>query len=829
MTLRRVVLPLLLLIGSGLFIYAPALFFGKAFFGEEQMGFYYVISFWVQQSLVHGVPLLWQGAYYGGVSASLDQFVGAWYPLNLSLFSMFGFFFAHHLSICIATTAGLLLSYRFGKVQGWTDASSLTLALSYLSATTFAWLQIGTIAAHSFALLPALLLALWYSSRSNAWRPFATATALGGLALGIGFLAGFMQIVFYDFCIAGAYALFLDWEKFKGGLTWFRSLSTSISYVGMTLIGFLVGVWQFYPSAYLIDLTIRTNTYAIQNAYHPFVTQFVAFFLPPYIDIPFLGGGGSAGLYVGALGFLFVLVGLAYYRTKTSLFFASLYVLILGIAFHLPVLGWLNEHIPPFSHMGGNFRWMVGAAFPVSYLAAAGVEGFVVAPERLSRRGRLFLVWGSAFITAAFVALSVGLSALIRVVASSPELIGRLISWYTDGRTLLYPTEHYTALLLQSLTQIEHTFSFSNDRFVFGVSLWLVACLFFALYFLRKSTHRFVPQYIVAIMCLSTLGTYALQWDQFVPQSLYAAKPALVSFLESKETDPHTYRFLGYVVGDGLFDKVFSKQTLTPAQTTTLDLDLLLNNSNLYWGIERMDGMEPYRTLRANQLLTTVVAYDYAQYVFDDASPSFATSKLDQLYNRDVQRRVLLDEKLRDIARRVPLLSMMNVKYVYSLYPLEAPLLALDATLTIPAGADTLPVYVYENKNVLPRIYIAAKPHFVSSEGNAVLGQLLAVKDFSKETIIECADCTDALSGGVVTVSKYEPGEINVSVDSPSGAWVVVSESTLPGWQAMVDGVETNIYTANYLFQTVHVPAGRHEISFVYRDVTMVHLTALFK
>lgn len=826
MGLRRFAPPSLLFLVV-LFVFAPLLFFGKAFSGEEQMGFYYAISYWVHESLRTGVPLLWQGGYYGGVSASLDQFVGAWYPLNLFLFSTFGFFTAHHLSIVIATMLGLLFAYWFGRVQGWGKTASLVLALGYLSATTFAWLQIGTIAAHSFMLLPAVLLALWYAAYARNYRVYVLAIGCGGVALGIGFLAGFMQIVFYDFCIAGAYALFLDWNLYQKGCLWYRACAASLGYVGMTVVSFCVGILQFFPSAYLIDLTIRTNTYAIQNAYHPLVTQFVALFLPPYIDIPFLGGGGSSGFYVGTLGLVFVFLGLIYYRTRTSLFFAGLYALMLGISFHLPLLSWFNEHIPPFSHMGGNFRWMVGAAFPLAYLAAVGTDGFLTKPERVSSRTLRLVLWSTGLITGAFLCGSLLFGVAARFIAVSPEWVERLIKWYTDGRTLLHAPEHYTTIFVQSLQQVSNVFSLGNGRFLFGVFLWILTFVFFILYSRWENGRRFASHAVGIFMLVTVSGTCVLQWDMLVPQSLYDAKPALATLLQNREVDPHAYRLLGYAIGDGIFDKINSKEVLTAEQLTKLQLDLLINNSNLYWGIERMDGMEPYRTLRSNQLLNTVLAYDTTAYVFDDASPSLMTSSLNQLYNRDVQKIVALPEKLKDFTKRLPLLSMMNVKYVYSLYPLTGPSLRLVETISVSAGKNPLPVFLYENKKVLPRVYIAAHPTFTIGSTNEVLSRLLAIPDFSKQTLIECSGCIDNISSGSISIGSYKSGAVSLNVTTSTGAWVILSESNIPGWVATIDGVETQLYSANYLFQAIHVPAGQHQASFIYHDVTKLKLMSL--
>ena len=44
-----------------------------------------------------------------------------------------------------------------------------------------------------------------------------------------------------------------------------------------------------------------------------------------------------------------------------------------------------------------------------------------------------------------------------------------------------------------------------------------------------------------------------------------------------------------------------------------------------------------------------------------------------------------------------------------------------------------------------------------------------------------------------------------------------LADLAYPGWKAYVDGQETQIYRADYLFRSVFVPAGTHSVEFVYR------------
>jgi len=51
----------------------------------------------------------------------------------------------------------------------------------------------------------------------------------------------------------------------------------------------------------------------------------------------------------------------------------------------------------------------------------------------------------------------------------------------------------------------------------------------------------------------------------------------------------------------------------------------------------------------------------------------------------------------------------------------------------------------------------------------------------------------------------------------PAPGYLVLTDTFYPGWRAYVDGVETPIYQANYLFRAVPLNAGDHEVRFVYR------------
>jgi hypothetical protein len=58
----------------------------------------------------------------------------------------------------------------------------------------------------------------------------------------------------------------------------------------------------------------------------------------------------------------------------------------------------------------------------------------------------------------------------------------------------------------------------------------------------------------------------------------------------------------------------------------------------------------------------------------------------------------------------------------------------------------------------------------------------------------------------------------SIMVETPGPAMVYISQAYYHNWLARVDGKPVPLWRANYAFQAVEVPAGRHEITLIYRE-----------
>ncbi len=64
----------------------------------------------------------------------------------------------------------------------------------------------------------------------------------------------------------------------------------------------------------------------------------------------------------------------------------------------------------------------------------------------------------------------------------------------------------------------------------------------------------------------------------------------------------------------------------------------------------------------------------------------------------------------------------------------------------------------------------------------------------------------------------FEAERVDMDVEAGAPAMVVVAQAFYHFWHAYVDGKPTPLWRANYAFQALQVPEGRHHVSLVYED-----------
>jgi hypothetical protein len=71
-------------------------------------------------------------------------------------------------------------------------------------------------------------------------------------------------------------------------------------------------------------------------------------------------------------------------------------------------------------------------------------------------------------------------------------------------------------------------------------------------------------------------------------------------------------------------------------------------------------------------------------------------------------------------------------------------------------------------------------------------------------------------------VTSARSGRVSIQTDHAKPGWLVISQVWFPGWEARIDGQSTKVYRADYVFQAIEVPAGKHDISLEYKPTSFL-------
>lgn len=175
------------------------------------------------------------------------------------------------------------------------------------------------------------------------------------------------------------------------------------------------------------------------------------------------------------------------------------------------------------------------------------------------------------------------------------------------------------------------------------------------------------------------------------------------------------------------------------------------------------------------------------------------------------------------------MLNLLGARYIVEdpgreLYPEQAP------ENKMPEGFDLKRVLsekldIYENPDALPRAFYV-KDVEVIGEKSKVLERLADPSfDYRKAIILEeepetppaPAESAAEVSAPEVIVKPQSESGTDIVVDVPEPGFIFLDDIFMPGWQARVDGENSRIYRADYLFMAIPVEAGKHSLEVRYK------------
>lgn len=143
---------------------------------------------------------------------------------------------------------------------------------------------------------------------------------------------------------------------------------------------------------------------------------------------------------------------------------------------------------------------------------------------------------------------------------------------------------------------------------------------------------------------------------------------------------------------------------------------------------------------------------------------------------------------------------------------------AFNLSAALPAGSSTLAI----NPAPDPRAYVASRITLVPDTATAA-ARMAAGHPFHEDVLVEQPHAaglsvTPASAAGAASIQRFGLNAIEITVESPGSAVLVVAEAWYPGWHASIAGREVPCLPVNGWMRGVPVPAGRSIVRLAYRQ-----------
>lgn len=125
---------------------------------------------------------------------------------------------------------------------------------------------------------------------------------------------------------------------------------------------------------------------------------------------------------------------------------------------------------------------------------------------------------------------------------------------------------------------------------------------------------------------------------------------------------------------------------------------------------------------------------------------------------------------------------------------------------------------VFDNQMVYPRTYVVSKYKVIKDKEKAIKEIYKEETDLRREVILEEVPKLNVTvdEKPQVSIVAYSPNLIRIVGQTNKDSILVLTDPYYPGWKAFVDSKQTKILRANHAFRAIELPAGKHDITFVY-------------
>jgi hypothetical protein len=389
-----------------------------------------------------------------------------------------------------------------------------------------------------------------------------------------------------------------------------------------------------------------------------------------------------------------------------------------------------------------------------------------------------------------------------------------ILAGLKNGRMIFLVTFGIAALAGLGITVLEKEIRLRRADRVVALALIMgaFAAVFLMVYELRLATEIRVeftrrPSFSRALLIAGLIPLLLRLYGALSPKMFSIAACAVLAF----DLISFSYGFMGFSKPDEIFPSArifdFLKRNADPARFRVTQIAAPYPaNANVMYEIASTDGYE-VRLMPWHRVFSM-------DYMNDDVVGIFFTG----------------GRLLRFNDRR---LDLLNVKYL--IVETGSPeFRRFKATNRFPLVYNSGYVAAFENKSVLPRAFL------VPWSGLRVLPEFddqLAVlrdPDWDPQKTAVVSSLPDGLkveqqpstgASGLPLTTNVEivasgVNDIKLRAATPADSVLVLSQTHYPGWKAEVDEKGTEVFRINIALTGIRVPAGLHEVRFVFRPLS---------
>lgn len=780
-----------------LIVFSPFLFGHRIFAkGDILLELYPYWHFFQENFSANNQIPLWQSNMLSGFPLYASVIGGFFYPLNWLFFKFFNFINAYNWLIFIDFIFLALASYWLGRILKLSKIPCLIVSSTFVFSQFIFNYGAVLVNAHLYFVLPLLFICL-----CKVYQKEYQYILLGGLALGVGWLAGHLQFVSYIAVSGFFFALFLDRLSWSKTQKWFKQGKVFKCFILIFLISIIIGSFQLISTYEFSQLSVRAGglSYSEVGGSAVGLIDSISYILPNF-NLPYFSSGGKF-LYISFLSLIFALIAIFYYlkKNKYILFFSFLFLFSLAASLKYSPIFWLLHQLPIFESFRVPGRWMFIGVFSLSVLAGFSCQYLYL--ERVKEK--------FAVILKIIKYLVFSIAALVIVLTVIFKFFGDKIISFIQNKIVTaefmqshyLPEEHYLNVIQNNIYQAIKSVNLF-DSGVFVPLIMAFCSIFFIYFYLRNKINK--NNFLVLSLVLIILNGMLVFGNYYkkLPDKFLTDEPKTADFIKAQENEK-PFRIYSLFVGLSEFTKINMLNGDSFLESFYFKKEMIDTNFNILYDMDSIDSYENLMSRRQARLL------------------AYLGSERATLGEKLVDEKTTTEEKINKFLSRLNLLSMSNVKYIISSDKLDDQRLRL--VFKTKATRYQIPVYIYENLEVMPRIYFAEDVNFINNDENANFNLLINPEiDFNKTTFIECFDCNDEIKEGFseIKIEEYKSGLLKLKVKTENPKWLIFSESDSPVWRAKIDGWVTDIYTANYIYQAVLSPSGEHIIEFEYLGVT---------